>query len=82
MGDVAFSTSLGQMESGQEHPAAKLITAMMKFLLYGQNIPWLTNVVSRLPGSISALVPMLDFSESALRAREKVVTVPEENELA
>ncbi|KAI1135583.1 monooxygenase [Hypoxylon sp. FL0543] len=69
MGSAGFGKDFGCVASGEKHPAIQAIHDHMYILAVLSHVPWLLNLLGRLPGATEGYVPFWDYCQSQLRAK-------------
>ncbi|KAI0883093.1 putative benzoate 4-monooxygenase cytochrome P450 [Annulohypoxylon maeteangense] len=65
IGELGFGKSFGCVETGQDHPAITAIHDHMEFLGVFEHVPWLLNMLSRLPST--GFAPFYQYVYSLLQ---------------
>lgn len=72
MAEIGFGVSYGQLETGKIHPAISHIASYVKFNMAFNQVPWLANAMSTLPGAPDPVQQLRQVSERRLKERESV----------
>jgi cytochrome P450 len=72
MGDVAFGSSFGMLETNEEHPIVQIMRSGIFIIGRLTPIPWLVTVLSSLPGAAADFKKLEAFAETSIRSRAKM----------
>ncbi|KAI0891221.1 monooxygenase [Annulohypoxylon nitens] len=64
MGEIGFGKSFGCIETGQKHPAIAALHHHMEFLGVAAHIPWLLNILGRIPNT--SFAPFYQYNNALL----------------
>ncbi|KKY15727.1 putative benzoate 4-monooxygenase cytochrome [Diplodia seriata] len=78
MGAVGFGTDFGGLESGVEHPAIKGIHDHMAVLAITATVPWLLNLLGKVPGATKGYAPFFEWC--AERAQQAPSEKPQQQQ--
>lgn len=76
MGEVGFGKDFGGVSSGTEHPAIKGIHSHMEILGIMSHLPWLLNLLSRVPGAAAPYAGFFGWCAAEIKAKQRVSTPP------
>ncbi|KAL9110566.1 MAG: hypothetical protein Q9227_004924 [Pyrenula ochraceoflavens] len=71
MGEIGFGKDFGGLETGHEHPAIKAIHNHMKFLSITVTVPWLLNLLSRIPGATAGYAPLFKWCMNEVKTKQQ-----------
>ncbi|KAL4968677.1 cytochrome P450 [Aspergillus stella-maris] len=71
MGKVGFGKEFNNLSTGVEHPGIKAVHDHMTILGTMGHIPWLLNLISHLPGSMSAMAEFFKWCEDEIVQKHK-----------
>ncbi|KAL4791151.1 cytochrome P450 [Aspergillus venezuelensis] len=71
MGKVGFGTEFNNLSTGVEHPGIKAVHDHMTILGTMGHIPWLLNLISHLPGAMSAMAEFFKWCEDEIVPKHK-----------
>lgn len=71
MGDVGFSKDLGNMTTGQEHPALRQMHGFIRMFGVVQAIPWLPNLLSGIPGATRGVAGFYELCNEILAEKQQ-----------
>ncbi|KAH7018218.1 putative cytochrome P450 [Microdochium trichocladiopsis] len=77
MGMVGFSKDFRGVDTGVEHPAIKCIHDHMEVLGVVSHIPWLLNIIPRIPGASAGYTPFFEWCGNEVRAKQKTLDINE-----
>lgn len=69
MGDVGFGKDFGGLEAGTEHPAIKGIHDHMALLGIMSTVPWMLNLLSRIPGAAAGYAGFFSWCSNELNTK-------------
>lgn len=72
IGEVGFGQDFGCVSSGTEHPVIKGIHSHMQVLGMLSHVPWLLNLLSRIPGATSGYAELFEWAEAQIKAKRAV----------
>lgn len=72
MGELAFGNSFGMMETGEMHPALKIVHDGQWLLGYVTPLPWITPILRRLPGASKSNYVFQKWREEQIVKRKAV----------
>ncbi|KAH7117023.1 cytochrome P450 67 [Dendryphion nanum] len=72
MGELGFSKTFGNLESGVEHLAIQGIHKHIKMLGVLSEVPWLLNLLGCIPGAAAGFVDFFDFCETEMNEKKKL----------
>ncbi|KAI2629259.1 putative benzoate 4-monooxygenase cytochrome P450 [Hypomontagnella submonticulosa] len=71
MGDVGFGKRFDCVSTGIEHPAIKAIHDHMIVLGIMSHVPWLINMLARIPGVTAGYASFFNYCHSQIAAKQK-----------
>ncbi|GME28827.1 putative benzoate 4-monooxygenase cytochrome P450 [Neofusicoccum parvum] len=71
MGEVGFGKDFGGVSSGTEHPAIKGIHSHMEILGIMSHLPWLLNLLSRVPGAAAPYAGFFGWCAAEIKAKQR-----------
>ncbi|KAL4958584.1 cytochrome P450 [Aspergillus filifer] len=71
MGKVGFGKEFNNLSTGVEHPGIKAVHDHMTILGTMGHIPWLLNLISHLPGAMSAMAEFFKWCEDEIVQKHK-----------
>ncbi|KAI1660589.1 cytochrome P450 [Daldinia decipiens] len=71
MGEVGFGKDFGCVSSGTNHPAIQSIRDHMHILGVLSHIPWLLNIVGRIPGASKSYRPLFSYCQSQVEKKRE-----------
>lgn len=72
MGEVGFSKDFCGVAEGKENPAIKAIHDHMTILGIMSHVPWLLNMLSRIPGAASTYSEFFGWCTNEIEQKRKV----------
>ncbi|EFQ92355.1 hypothetical protein PTT_10567 [Pyrenophora teres f. teres 0-1] len=71
MGDVGFGKDFNNLNSGVEHVAIKSVHDHMKIVGILNAVPWLTNIISSIPGAAAGYKSFFSFCSDQIREKHQ-----------
>lgn len=72
MGDTAFGSSFGMLETNEEHPIVQIMRSGIFIIGRLTPLPWLVTVLSSLPGAAGDFKKLEAFAETSILSRAKM----------
>jgi tryprostatin B 6-hydroxylase len=72
MGDTAFGSGFGMLESNEEHPIAQIMRGGIYIIGRLTPIPWLVTVLTSLPGANADFKKLEAYAEESIQKRPKM----------
>jgi cytochrome P450 len=72
MGDTAFGSGFGMLESNEEHPIMGIMRGGIYIIGRLTPLPWLVTILSSLPGANADFKKLETFAEEAIQKRAKM----------
>ncbi|KAI0376530.1 putative benzoate 4-monooxygenase cytochrome P450 [Hypomontagnella monticulosa] len=69
MGDIGFGARFDCVSTETEHPAIQAIHEHMTILGIMSHVPWLLNILTRIPGATAGYAPFMDYCSSQVQAK-------------
>ncbi|KUI66488.1 Tryprostatin B 6-hydroxylase [Cytospora mali] len=71
MGKVGFGKDFYGVTKGEEHPAIEGVHSTMSILGFMSHVPWLLNLMGRIPGAAAAYKDFFNWCSSEIEAKKK-----------
>lgn len=72
MGEVGFGKDFNNLRTGLEHPAIKGIHDHMIVLAILSHVPWLPNIMGRIPGATAGYFWFFKWCADEIKSKQKV----------
>lgn len=72
MGEVGFTKNFNNLDTGVEHAAIQGVHEHMAVLGVLSHVPWLLNVISRIPGAAAGYSGFFSWCADEIKAKQKV----------
>lgn len=73
-GKVGFGKEFNSVTNGEEHPAIEGVHSSMNMLGIMSHVPWLLNMMGKIPGAAAAYQEFFAWCGSEIEAKKKVST--------
>lgn len=76
IGKVGFGKEFNSVINGEEHPAIEGVHSSMNVLGIVSHVPWLLNMMGKIPGAAAAYQEFFAWCGSEIEAKKKVSREP------